>query len=80
MGEKPFSAVATVPENDIWQTAIHRERKLYTHENDKREAFERDFTRILRYSLTHTTTIFAHGWSMFSMLHLSVIPLLTHSV
>ena len=47
MGEKPFSAVATVPENDIWQTAIHRERKLYTHENDKREAFERDFTRIL---------------------------------
>ena len=27
MGEKPFSAVATVPENDIWQTAIHRERK-----------------------------------------------------
>ena len=62
MGEKPFSAVATVPDNDIWQTAIHRERKLYTHENDKREAFERDFTRILHSlgyrRLKHKTQVF----------------------
>ncbi len=62
MEEKLFSTVATMPENDIWQTAIYREDELYKHDNDKRDAFERDFTRILHSlgyrRLKHKTQVF----------------------
>lgn len=62
MNEKAFSSVATTPENDIWKTVTHRENPLYMHDNDKRDPFERDFTRILHSlgyrRLKHKTQVF----------------------
>lgn len=62
MNEKAFSSVATTLENDIWETVTHRENPLYMHDNDKRDPFERDFTRILHSlgyrRLKHKTQVF----------------------
>ena len=58
---KKFSDVAMV-DNNKWKKAIHRERELYSRENDMRSDFGRDYTRILHSlayrRLKHKTQVF----------------------
>ena len=58
---KKFSDVAMV-DNNKWKKAIHREKELYSRENDMRSDFGRDYTRILHSlayrRLKHKTQVF----------------------
>lgn len=47
MMEKKFQRVAANEENPKWNQIIKRERELYTRPNDLRNAFERDYDRII---------------------------------
>ena len=44
---KKFEKYATNPENPIWEKAIKRETPLYSRNNDIRNDFQRDYTRII---------------------------------
>ncbi|MCI6738153.1 MAG: HD domain-containing protein, partial [Intestinibacter sp.] len=58
---KKFSDVAMVDDSK-WKKAIHREKELYSRENDLRSDFGRDYTRILHSlayrRLKHKTQVF----------------------
>lgn len=57
-----FSTVAVRPENENWEAFTTRKTPLYTKENDTRDPFERDYTRILHSlafrRLKHKTQVF----------------------
>ena len=59
---KKFEKYATNPENPIWEKAIKRETPLYSRNNDKRNDFQRDYTRIIHSNayrrLKHKTQVF----------------------
>lgn len=59
---KNFSAFAAVPENAGYERLCLRREELYTKENDCRNPFERDYTRILHSlayrRLKHKTQVF----------------------
>ena len=59
---KKFEKYATNPENPIWEKAIKRETPLYSRNNDIRNDFQRDYTRIIHSNayrrLKHKTQVF----------------------
>lgn len=59
---KKFEKYATNPENPIWEKAIKRETPLYSRNNDIRNDFQRDYTRIIHNNayrrLKHKTQVF----------------------
>lgn len=59
---KKFEKYATNPENPIWEKAIKRETTLYSRNNDIRNDFQRDYTRIIHSNayrrLKHKTQVF----------------------
>lgn len=59
---KKFTNHATMPENINWQNAIKREQPLYKRNNDLRDEFQRDYTRIIHSNsyrrLKHKTQVF----------------------
>ena len=59
---KKFEKYATNPENPIWEKAIKREIPLYSRNNDIRNDFQRDYTRIIHSNayrrLKHKTQVF----------------------
>ena len=59
---KKFEKYSTNPENPNWEKAIKRERPLYSRNNDIRNDFERDYTRIIHSNayrrLKHKTQVF----------------------
>lgn len=59
---KKFTNHATTPENPNWQNAIKREQTLYKRNNDLRDEFQRDYTRIIHSNsyrrLKHKTQVF----------------------
>ncbi len=59
---KKFEKYATNQENPIWEKAIKRETPLYSRNNDIRNDFQRDYTRIIHSNayrrLKHKTQVF----------------------
>ena len=59
---KKFEKYATNPENPIWEKAIKRETPVYSRNNDIRNDFQRDYTRIIHSNayrrLKHKTQVF----------------------
>ena len=59
---KKFEKYATNPENPIWEKAIKRKTPLYSRNNDIRNDFQRDYTRIIHSNayrrLKHKTQVF----------------------
>ena len=59
---KKFEKVAATPENQNWENIIKREKPLYERNNDIRNNFERDYTRIIHSNgykrLKHKTQVF----------------------
>ena len=59
---KKFEKYSTNPENPNWEKAIKREISLYQRNNDIRNDFERDYTRIIHSNayrrLKHKTQVF----------------------
>ena len=59
---KKFEKYSTNPENTNWEKAIKRETPLYPRNNDIRNDFERDYTRIIHSNayrrLKHKTQVF----------------------
>ena len=59
---KKFEKYSTTPENPNWENAIKREIPLYSRNNDIRNDFERDYTRIIHSNaykrLKHKTQVF----------------------
>lgn len=59
---KKFEKYTTNPENPIWEKAIKRETPLYSRNNDIRNDFQRDYTRIIHSNayrrLKHKTQVF----------------------
>lgn len=59
---KKFTNHATTPESINWQNAIKREQPLYKRNNDLRDEFQRDYTRIIHSNsyrrLKHKTQVF----------------------
>ena len=59
---KKFEKYSTNPENPNWEKAIEREKPLYSRNNDIRNDFERDYTRIIHSNaykrLKHKTQVF----------------------
>lgn len=57
-----FKNYSTNPNNPIWSNAIKREKNLYKRNNDIRNEFERDYTRIIHCDaykrLKHKTQVF----------------------
>lgn len=59
---KKFEKYAASPENSNWKNLIKREKNLYARNNDIRNDFERDYTRIIHSNaykrLKHKTQVF----------------------
>ena len=59
---KKFEKYSTNPENPNWEKATKRETPLYPRNNDIRNDFERDYTRIIHSNayrrLKHKTQVF----------------------
>ncbi len=59
---KKFENFASSPENKNWENLIKREHPLYTRNNDIRDEFQRDYTRIIHSNaykrLKHKTQVF----------------------
>ena len=59
---KKFEKYSTTPENPNWEKAIKRETPLYSRNNDIRNDFQRDYTRIIHSNayrrLKHKTQVF----------------------
>ena len=59
---KKFTNYAATPENKNWKNIIQRENHLYTRNNDIRDEFQRDYTRIIHCNaykrLKHKTQVF----------------------
>lgn len=59
---KKFTQHAATPENKNWKNIIQREKTLYTRNNDIRNEFQRDYTRIIHCNayrrLKHKTQVF----------------------
>ena len=59
---KKFENYAATPDNSYWENMIKRETKLYNRNNDIRDEFQRDYTRIIHCNayrrLKHKTQVF----------------------
>lgn len=59
---KKFENYAATPDNPLWKNIIKRETKLYNRNNDIRNEFQRDYTRIIHCNayrrLKHKTQVF----------------------
>ena len=59
---KKFENYAATPDNPLWKNIIKRETKLYNRNNDIRDEFQRDYTRIIHCNayrrLKHKTQVF----------------------
>ena len=59
---KKFTTHAATPENKNWKNITQRETPLYTRNNDIRDEFQRDYTRIIHCNayrrLKHKTQVF----------------------
>ena len=63
---KKFEKYSANPENPNWKNYIKRETPLYPRNNDIRNDFERDYTRIIHSNayrrLKHKTQVFFFTW------------------